>query len=1559
MDKVSEFITGLQTILDSPNPPHDDLVHVIQSTQREFLFNALAISTLSWPIRTHLELVKIVISMPIPEPSPDAVMADPTTSHETDPFFAAEYFDKLRNQLLQMSVQQLADLDGSWVRNIGFSIEATVMQACRRADALEKLEELTKSDNGQLGPDYGRVRIYCAHVLGSGTLALRHWEAIARMVFTMFHVLPFTTKTLAGKGQLSDDQEDRMHPFVPRLVAHYSVWLQIVMQMIENHGQALCRRMPTVIEDPVTKQFRWGIPTLHSVVAVEVLRNFLMRRIVFHRFPTLPVLYSNSARQNSSSGNSGSDSDGSVSWSSSIELTSAEEGRLEQFEQSILSSIIARDASAVYGMMSEHHHLLQMFEEYMKNLDPIDTIPGSVECLNLSLTHTCYGLAPILGFEELALTQAMDMRKMLECLGDMKTMSLQTCYLPLYGCYPQNTGSIPAYAELLLLRISTTLFNIDRQWGDFVMSLAPIKIPGATNAESAKALDSNCWQLTLALCCPESTMLAYITMVQCIDAARNLVRIFSAGGKGGTDKYVVTLKQEGVSILHSLERVLTVNGAREWAANRLLFIPQLYETKNADSKPVEQLAQSDFADAVKLLSTSTQWEWAGRLGIQGALLGFSEEDMRLVARFIEHYVDSAPNLFSVLPRLLTGDSRGQKKSSQSADRVNPFKVPYITLKPAPIESQHNPNACNIKTAVLQWRRNIASLPFSESRKHIQELVSECYPSNSKHYLEQVIVRFMEEEPVVGVELVIGSIADHMFKKQVVYSRRASPFYAIRNMFTPVGPPEASLSHKHAQAEQNAKRLAQPKGEPVFNAVVGGKVRQHTYLRHGAILQHQQVPSTTERARTSDRFIQSETGSNPGPSSLVSKRSLGCDIDDEHQETVQSPTTCHRILLLLTDLCYGNSLRDTPIHMWLTDNMDIAPQQVLRKYFGFLLKMEAPNFSEDLPLEPDWPKKVAATMSLWTTDSRLVVRPFVHMAGASILQHVLEDNGEQWSERWAKWAPTATKVIGDMFTRPTTSSLQAGIVDAMLSVPLPAAGRDIKLGQFAALQKHPLSILFNILTPESAIDQVSFADKRDWFIVHVQPRIIETMAENLAAKDIFGAVLSSPACLYRIVPWFDIATSLVQNVPLSHGCPVTMRPAIAKRNFVSYLSPLARVLIAIAMHADGDSVPVDYSGADEDEDDGGEDQPVAGRAKTESPQTLDSPFVGSSREDNHEDESEFSWQWMDELLVLYLSSSSSNANANVNANAKPGDNTNDLDDTIDALLDVYTYSSMRGLRRSIENVIAANCLHDKDIMEAVLCRMFSKRPLDVYTLHSLRPRQLTQAAAPPTPHSATTESDSSFRPGAEIYPLARHVLQIALGPGSGSGSALGAKKVAQLIGQCMWSTSEEPDVRRNLIALKPRLIPKEQRPAANETNMSQDTILQTTSGSLHIPAEAVASAAAYALDRCVCLLGILVAQEGSDAQIQDLAVQLSHSRIFMATLMTTIGDSMRQFATLSATRELLNALWKASSDGEAIVDGLKISQVWLGVNFHALAQRLNSQTPDEYITWGFIQSLPAR
>ncbi|KAJ1958438.1 hypothetical protein GGI12_004736, partial [Dipsacomyces acuminosporus] len=427
MGKLDEFIAGLQTILDSPNPPRNELIGVIQSTQREFLDSALAVSTITWPTRTHLELVKIVISLPVPEPSLDVVMANPGISHEADPFFGADYFEKLRQQLLSMPIQTLAAGDGSWIKNIGFSIEATVMQASRRADSLERMEELSKADEARTGQDLSRVRVYCAHVLGQGTLASKHWEAIARTMFTIFYILPFSTQTMGVQvADRSAQSSNGLDLHVAQLIMHYGSWLQIVMQMIENHGPALCRRMPTVIEDPDTRQFKWGVPAPHSVAATELLRNFIMRRI-FLRQATEYVPDSGSA------GASESVDPSTVAWASNPDKILAEEQRLEQLEQNILGQIIAKDASAVYGMMSEQHHLLQILDRLSHEYEPIVVAPELYGCLMTSLSRTCYGLAPILGFEESALSSAMDMDKLFQCLDEMKKAALNMCYLPLYG----------------------------------------------------------------------------------------------------------------------------------------------------------------------------------------------------------------------------------------------------------------------------------------------------------------------------------------------------------------------------------------------------------------------------------------------------------------------------------------------------------------------------------------------------------------------------------------------------------------------------------------------------------------------------------------------------------------------------------------------------------------------------------------------------------------------------------------------------------------------------------------------------------------------------------------------------------------------------------------------------------------------------------------------------------------------------------------------------------------------------------------------------------------------
>ncbi|KAJ1747372.1 hypothetical protein LPJ69_006296, partial [Coemansia sp. RSA 1752] len=460
-----------------------------------------------------------------------------------------------------------------------------------------------------------------------------------------------------------------------------------------------------------------------------------------------------------------------------------------------------------------------------------------------------------------------------------------------------------------------------------------------------------------------------------------------------------------------------------------------------------------------------------------------------------------------------------------------------------------------------------------------------------------------------------------------------------------------------------------------------------------------------------------------------------------------------------------------------------------------------------------------------------------------------------------WSLVLGDVVKAMFARPNAGPVQREIVQLMLATPIDAC---------AALSSHPLSLLGGSVEPDHAL---AFADSRDWFLAHVLGELLDGVQTGAESQRILDAVLMGPDSLYAIVPWLDVAASLVQNVPLGNGCPVAMDATTAKTHFVGYLSPLARVLFAI------------------------------------------SAFAESS---GNEPGRDFDWTWLESRLNTYIACCEGEA----------------LADTVDALLDAYTYSSVHGLRSAITAALAASGVRDNNVLRVTVERVFGARPLDVYTLHSLRPHNLT-SLEPLTP---TETAENAFRPSAELYPLARHMLVLAC-------EQLGSSCVASLIEAQMWSVGEEPDVRRSLIALKPRLIPKEQRPAATTRNVTQETVEMTTSGSLHIVAETTASRAAYALDRSVYVLGLVAARV--DGGLLDMVHELARSRVLLAVLMVAVGDSMRQFATLAATRELLCALW-TNDDG--------VARVWAGVNFYALAQRLNSQLPEEFTTWADVQAI---
>ncbi|KAJ2742416.1 hypothetical protein GGI20_004505 [Coemansia sp. BCRC 34301] len=1667
MDKLGEFIAGLQTILDSPNPPRDDLVRVIQATQRDFLSSALALSTMAWPTHTHLELVKIVIGLPIQEPPRDVVLADPTTSHEADPFFAADYFDKLRHQLLSTPVSTLADSDGSWVRNIGFSIEATIMHASRRADALEKLDETCKAEDARCGYAMGHIRAYCAHVLGSGTLATVHWESIARMVFAMFYLLPFSTKTIPALTLPASQSEPSLHPHIAKMVVHYGTWLQIVQQIVDNHGPTMCRRMPTVIADPATTQFRWGIPTVHLVATTELLRNVLMRRLLLSRAQS-------GARHTDAAA-------AAAAWASSASAISAEEQRLEKFELVVLGKIIAQDASAVYGIMTEQHRLLQVHEEYAKNHEHLAAVPGTAECLSFSLTRTCHGLAPILNYDEQALTQAMEMGRLLECMRDMKASTVNFCYGPLYGCYPPGTDSIPAYAEMLLLRMATTLYNLDQPWGSMASLLSPRRVAGisqeldarmlqvlrissvyfdtfslnttepeagppvefaglstimgrlirrsfvhqpftaahlqdidstlvepdfdrhvdlsiewirefvmfgrtfmppqllytqtAATAERAAAslvhadrasilvdflarlshdqwaalaairfnrhiqgppdsnssersamsivfsiarrlasmgplpdsasdlLDTGRWQATIAMCHPEPVFLAYAIVAQCLAPARELVKVDEGG------HFRPMLNQQGIRALKALEMAMTKEGASAWIECKLLLAPPIY-AKTSDNGAA-QFAQSQLTGALKLLSTGRLADFAYELDVPEASLGFSGQDMQLVAHFVQHYVENASSLLPLLSRTLL-TAPGISTNDIAGAQTNPFSTPNVLSKVPIIEALSSPTACNIEATVSEWRRQASQLPFAESRRCIQELIASCYPSSSKHYLERVLVRYMEASPVVGVELVIGSVANFMWTTQMVYSRESNLFHEIRGMFAPVSSaPLLAVPEVDSASDDKAKELARSRNEPVFNAVVGGRVRPGNRVRSYSSSSSSSIISPASKVP----ITTAERGHEP------SSHSNGrADNVPRAVNTARSPVACGRILLLLTALCYGRSLGNTPIYMWLTDCLDYAPVPVLQTYFDLLFVERAPTFDSSLPVEPDWRMKVIAFVTLWTKDRQLRMRPMIQTLGASLMRYILNSGGggEQWSILWAEWSTVVNDAVCRQFSLRQTLPTLREIVDAMLLVP----PRD----SLMAADSHPLFKLASLLDASPVHNELAFSDSRDWFTTHVLPRIVECSADNAVARAILGQVLSSVDTLYRMVPWLDVATPPSQMESLSHGPPVALSSGAAKEHFVSYLSPLARVLLAIANYVEGGSYDAGCDDHNTDMADA-DDTPTSAKPTVGSPVSTEASLSGNA-------EDIFNWQWLDELLVVYLSGSSSD----------PATHT----DTIDALLDVYTFSSVHGLRKSIQNVVIATCLHNSSTALAILKRVFSMRPLDIFTLHSLRPRSLSQmASVADTPDDA----EPAFRPNYELHPLAKLVLNSVLGVGGEDRAA----QVVALVQMCFWDMATQPDVRRQLIALNPRLVQKGGRPVVTEAKTPFDAIKSVTSGELYISAESTASASAYALDRSMCLMTLLLTRSEDSESVRQFAKALALSRIFLSTILTYVSPSMSQFAGLPTSLKLLGLLWTAVDNGEAMVGEVKAAQVWASTSFSRLARRLSDDAPEVYMTWPHVQA----
>ncbi|KAJ2883572.1 hypothetical protein IWW38_005529, partial [Coemansia aciculifera] len=379
----------------------------------------------------------------------------------------------------------------------------------------------------------------------------------------------------------------------------------------------------------------------------------------------------------------------------------------------------------------------------------------------------------------------------------------------------------------------------------------------------------------------------------------------------------------------------------------------------------------------------------------------------------------------------------------------------------------------------------------------------------------------------------------------------------------------------------------------------------------------------------------------------------------------------------------------------------------------------------------------------------------------------------------------------------------------------------------------------------------------------------------------------------LIPWLDIAALPTLSTGFSRRRLVAFDSSAAKEHFVSYLSPLTHILLAISNHIEGESRGSGSGNAEES----------------------------------------FNWQWLEDLLVVYVRGSSSDSENH--------------SDTIDALLDVYTLSSVTSLRKSIENVAASICLTDSKAALSFLERVFSVRPLGISTLHELRPKVLSHM---PPVTDTPEDTKSAFRPSYELFPLAAQVLKLALHDGSEDKVA----EAVDIISVCFRAMARHLNTRRPTISLNPRLKSRGKLEAPL-TDLSDSAIKGLASAKAFKPDEAPASANAHALERSTYLLTLLLLNHGGINGAKHFVKSLASSSIILKSAVALVKPEMALFSTVPVTLKLLNLLWAAVDDGEAMVGDVRAEHIWSKVDFKHLAKRISDDSPDMHMTWPYVKA----
>ncbi|PVV05426.1 hypothetical protein BB560_000053 [Smittium megazygosporum] len=478
MSTIQAFLDGLKYLFEQENPPPPEhLQTVIDNTPKSELISAIVVATMCWEAKTFSSLINLLI-----QPQLNMSSQKNISSQNLQSNINADFFETFLLHLKNTQITHL--LSNIWIQNICLAIKGTI----RIANANKNISSASANTAVSNTPSNGSATVNInnpnldaklesiapqGHASG---LSYRDWEAISNLVDYIFEILVPTAGTISSfwikleEGSLKNDSRNvrsengfqaglkgplMITDVAIKLVGLYNDFCVNIRNTCLLISDSVYQTIPAVIKSTANNKFSWGIQALPITVAVNILKNIVLRRVFLNSKQSFAVMLKYT------------DDTGGVSLIQKVQLF---EESLAAFETKVLTELVNKDSSIVYGLIISCFKLLSIYGSWsslssslssgisLLDLDPKKTIFKEIKNLSnnehdyIQKIFTLYlirrasnGLSSILNYDQYVFANALSMSDFLFSFENLRsTFHSQERSLKSWGYFS------PGYFQLLV-----------------------------------------------------------------------------------------------------------------------------------------------------------------------------------------------------------------------------------------------------------------------------------------------------------------------------------------------------------------------------------------------------------------------------------------------------------------------------------------------------------------------------------------------------------------------------------------------------------------------------------------------------------------------------------------------------------------------------------------------------------------------------------------------------------------------------------------------------------------------------------------------------------------------------------------------------------------------------------------------------------------------------------------------------------------------------------------------------------------------------------------------------